>query len=116
MRGSRWIAPGLWALLLLGLGRRTGGGLPADLPGLDKVAHAVFYGVLGFLVGRTQPRAPVAVALLAGLVVGGLDEWSQSFVPGRHSDWADLLADVCGAAAGGWLAGRTLARRRRSAD
>lgn len=100
-----------WAGLLLFLGSRPGEDLPKspllELPGADKVLHAVFYGVLGALAARAAApagrRRAAILGALAGLVCGMLDEWVQGHVPGRTRSWADLLADVAGASCGGFL-------------
>lgn len=100
-----------WAALLLFLGSRPGDSLPKlpvlAWPGADKVLHALFYGVLGALTARgvatRAPRRALVAGALAGLVCGMLDEWVQGHVPGRTRSWADLLADVTGAALGGLL-------------
>ncbi len=77
----------------------------------DKLAHALVYAVLGFLVFRRQRfqlgwsgwrAALLAIAVAA--VVGALDETYQFFVPGRFSSRWDWVADVGGAAAAGLLA------------
>jgi VanZ family protein len=55
----------------------------------------------------------MALVVLVPLVVGIVDEWNQSFSPGRSSDPADVLADTAGGAivlAVG-LAWRTAVRR-----
>ena len=103
-----------WAGLLLWLGTRPGAGLPAALPGADKIAHVACYGVLGFLLARAiGTRAAWVWAGLAGVAWGALDEWLQASVPGRSSDLLDVLADAIGAFAGGWIALRTAARALR---
>lgn len=75
------------------------------------LAHGPLYGALTALVIAALPRrrGPFAWAELgprtAGLVlalVGVLaaaDEWHQSFRPGRHASWTDVLTDVVAAAA-----------------
>ncbi|MEX2043905.1 MAG: VanZ family protein, partial [Opitutus sp.] len=37
-------------------------------------------------------------AFVVAAVFGATDEWHQSFVPGRTSEWADWIADALGAA------------------
>lgn len=76
----------------------------------DKVVHLLGYGLLGALLLGTMPwreygyslRQVALAALLAGLY-GLIDEWHQSFVPGRHSDALDVAADILGAALGSGL-------------
>jgi VanZ family protein len=68
-----------------------------DFP-LDKLAHFVIYGVLGWLaaMGRERaggwPAAPL-VALLA-IGCGVLDEIHQRTVPGRSAEVADAVVDA----------------------
>lgn len=93
------------------------GGLPA---GSDKVLHFLAYAILGALWMRALRPGPgragvgllLATALAAGF--GAVDEWHQSFVPGRSADVLDLLADLLGAVAGAaayaYLIGRRVAR------
>jgi VanZ family protein len=116
-RALRW-APAIgWSLLLLVLGQQEGAKLPAGgiwgLPGIDKAAHFVAYGVLGFLAAFADPQRGLRAGVLAAAAVGIVDEWGQRGVPGRFSDLWDLLADVAGAAAGAWLFARIRGRRRR---
>jgi VanZ family protein len=87
----------LWAALLLWLGGRSDVPSPVtDLP-LDKLAHFVLYGVLGWLAaaGRERAGGPAAwiVSLLA-IGCGVLDEIHQRTVPGRSAEVADAAVDA----------------------
>ena len=70
----------------------------------DKAAHAVEYGILGFLLVRAirgsellERSLPAGlVALIVGMAVGLTDELYQAYVPGRQSDPLDFLADSIG--------------------
>jgi VanZ family protein len=81
---------------------------PKFFPYADKAAHLVEYGILGFLVGRAlRGAAPhfvtrfwFALAIIAGVAVGMLDEMFQSRVPGRESSLLDFAADVAGTLVG----------------
>ncbi|MDM4767322.1 VanZ family protein [Pelomonas sp. SE-A7] len=67
--------------------------------GWDKANHLLAFGSL-MLVGRLAwPRRwwPMALGLVA---YGGAIELLQLLVPGRESEWADLLADSLGIALG----------------
>ena len=89
--------------------------LPVPLPnftGVDKVAHALEYSGLGFLVawavssyGVPRRRVLLVAAIVCSLY-GASDELHQLFVPGRACDafdWAaDTLGGACGAAAWFW--------------
>jgi VanZ family protein len=115
----RWGPALAWAALILFVGTRPVAVVPLPaVPGLDKAAHAAVYGVLGFLAIRALGTAGPWRALLWGAVIGllwgSLDEWAQSATPNRTAELGDLLADVAGAAAGGWLAFRTIRVRARS--
>lgn len=76
--------------------------------GSDKVMHALEYALAGFLVARAYAHlwipqrwgTLVAVSAFTVLVLGALDEYHQSFVPGRDANLFDLYADVVGGAVG----------------
>lgn len=75
------------------------------LPGIDKLAHAVIYGVLAattiFVFSNSykekRPRVVLVVTTLFCLCYGVSDEFHQYFVPGRKASIFDIVADVCGA-------------------
>ena len=102
----RWRPPAAWAAIILLLTSVPVPSTPVDdLPGIDKLVHAVLYGVLAFLAlraswERTRGWRLVAATLLGVLCFAALDEWHQAFVPGRSADPLDLLADAVGALAG----------------
>jgi hypothetical protein len=64
--------------------------------GTDLLVHALAYAALAvppLLICRRRP----ALLLLFGIALLGLSlEGAQSFVPGRHPDLGDSLADLCG--------------------
>jgi len=75
------------------------------VPNLDKIVHAIVFGLLAFLLLRSLRAFGVASSwrrlLGVGLIVialGVLDEWLQSSVPGRTASIMDLLADGVGVA------------------
>jgi len=80
------------------------------IPFLDKILHFGWFcggaGLLAAFLLRLKPAAPpsfhrnlLAIVLLAG--IGALDEWHQSWVPGRSgNDPGDWIADVLGSIAG----------------
>ncbi len=88
----------------------------------DKIIHCFEYGLFYLLALRAAGGAPVgfsrrtayALAFVLTVIYGALDEYHQSFVPGRDADVYDLLADTCGAilaAAGYFLLNRRPKRR-----
>lgn len=69
--------------------------------------HAPLFGFwaggLAFFLASRAPR-PIPdwpfclVAVGAAVLFGAVDEWHQSFVPGRTSSWTDVVTDGFGAA------------------
>jgi hypothetical protein len=99
-----------WAALIYYLSDQPGLDITPLFPQQDKVLHLAAYGVLGFLAmgsckaGGCRHRAAhywLVVTLVS--VYGMLDEFHQYFVPGRHSDVLDVLADIIGGLLGAGL-------------
>jgi VanZ family protein len=103
MRGrlSRWLPLLLYAAIITFFSSRSGTQLPRwDLMHHDKVLHALEYAGFGLLLCRGF-SAHAASAIVAGGLFGVLDEFHQSFVPGRNgNDPGDMLADLVGATVG----------------
>lgn len=103
--GRRWLAPGLWAILVV-----VSSSVPlppiAAPPGTDKGVHVILYLVLGYLAGRALLRGKTArvwhllVLVLGLLAFGALDEVHQLWVPGRTADTTDWAADAVGSVVG----------------
>ena len=71
------------------------------IPHFDKVVHFVLFGVHSFLVSASvASKHWIFVSLMLGLALAVSTEMLQYYVPGRQSDWLDLLADVVGMAIG----------------
>ncbi|MFW5662241.1 MAG: VanZ family protein [Bacteroidota bacterium] len=73
-------------------------------PMMDKVMHFSGFFILGTLFqvfiltnfpGIKKMKILTAV-ILFGILFGLIDEWHQSFVPGRDADFFDWLADTLG--------------------
>lgn len=87
----------------------------------DKLVHILGYGLLAALLLGAMPWRSggysvrqIALAALLATLYGLLDEWHQSFVPGRKSDALDVLADALGALLGSstlWAMTRRLVAR-----
>lgn len=80
-------------------------GLPAPW---DKLAHFLAYALLGFLLGLGLDRGGQAFGVAA--LYGLLDEFHQSFTPGREVSLLDFLADALGGALGAFFSSRGLKR------
>jgi VanZ family protein len=81
-----------------------------DIPNWDKIAHFGYYfgggGIFAAYLFARHPKNPpwrtIIVSVIVGIaLVGILDEFHQSHVPGRSgNDPWDWLADISGATAG----------------
>ena len=98
-----WGPAALWAAVLFLLSELQGGddGLLGVLPaGADKLVHLGLYLILGLLLAwgktRTGFAGPAILLLIMGAGYGALDEWHQSFVPGRDASVGDWVADSAG--------------------
>jgi VanZ family protein len=71
----------------------------------DKLAHFLEYSIFAFLTFRSFSHLTMRItsnrafllSILFLSVFALLDEFHQSFVPGRHADVADLGTDIAGA-------------------
>ena len=94
-----WGPAALWAAVLFLLSELEG--TSALLPaGVDKVVHGGLYSILGLSLAwgraRTGFAGSTVLLLIIGAGYGALDEWHQSFVPGRDANLGDWMADVVG--------------------
>ena len=115
-----WAGVAVWAVALFVL---SGGSAPPsgpEFPFKDKLAHCLYFsgGAFCFVLGLSAGPG-VRLTLLRAMtwgfvfaaVCGGLDEWHQSFTPGRvGNDPGDWLADVACGLLGGQMAQRFLQR------
>lgn len=95
----------LWACTLWWLSSQSHLPSPAKFEGVDKLEHATFFAIGGvcFLLclrltgfART-PRIAILVTVLFCALIGGTDEWHQTYTPGRSGgDVWDWTADLCG--------------------
>ena len=72
---------------------------------IRKLGHLTEFGIFGalsFRAFRSERRGWsmrwAMAALAAALLIASIDEWHQTFVPGRTGAVTDVLIDVCGAA------------------
>lgn len=79
----------------------------------DKLLHFVVFAVLAAAIGLASGWRGWRLSLLViggALLVGGLDEWHQSYLPGRQPGWEDLAADGVGGVVGALALGLGLRR------
>lgn len=103
-----WAPPVLYMLLIALMSSRPGQVDLGYVPFSDKGAHFIEYAVLSVLVCRSLARTLREPTLLRVFVLasvltaiwGYLDELHQAFVPGRHSDIRDVIADALGGLGG----------------
>lgn len=121
-RFSPLAPPILWAALIFSLSSIPdfrSGLMPLWDVMLRKIAHAAEYAVLAVLLARvgyheSHRRSVVFIrglAWLAATTYAVMDEYHQTFVPGRHGAWLDVGIDSLGAALGlvwyrAWRQGR----------
>jgi len=106
MREVRSWVPWLWpatlaAAIALASGRSEVAG--PDIVNIDKLAHFLVFGLLATLIARIDgvrawPGLGLGWAVVLASTYGLLDEYHQSFTPGRFVEVADWVADTLGAA------------------
>jgi VanZ family protein len=99
-KSARWrpIFPVLYAAVIFLGSSRSGFGPPLPAQS-DKLVHFLAFGLLATATCRLGHGWRAALwALLAVSAYGAADEWHQSFVPMRSSDFFDWVADTLGAA------------------
>jgi VanZ family protein len=102
-----------WMALLFYLSHQPGIPVPELFPHQDKLLHATAFGVLAALSLMAMPLAKggyswrqVGIAVLIASLYGISDEVHQYFIPGRHADSLDWLADTAGALLGALVVAR----------
>jgi VanZ family protein len=75
----------------------------ASVPFLDKGMHLVEFGFLGFFLSlgyflslESSLRIKSSLTVVSGILLGGLDEIHQYFVPNRSFEVMDMVADSIG--------------------
>lgn len=100
----------VWVAALWWLSSRGKLPSPVKFEGIDKIEHTLYFAVGGLffllglrLAGRARQTIPaIMLTVLFCSTVGFLDEWHQTFTPGRSGgdvwDWsADTLGGLIGA-------------------
>ncbi len=93
---KRWIPAILYAIFILSLSSISGSNLKSPaFSQYDKILHGILYGgaYLAFYYAMRNPF----MTLVLVLAFAGFDEYYQSFIPDRHSNIYDWIADAIGA-------------------
>lgn len=102
----------IWAAVLWWLSSQSKLPSPAKFEGIDKIEHTLYFAAGGmcFLLGlRTagfarKTTSAILLTVLFCAITGLLDEWHQTFTPGRSGgDVWDWAADTLGGFVGSWL-------------
>lgn len=96
----------LWLLLIVAVTLSPSGSVTSEYSGpYDKFIHGMLFMGLSllFLIGFSKQYSltwvrfnPIKTALIAANLIGVLIELGQGFIPGRYSEWSDLLANGAG--------------------
>jgi VanZ family protein len=99
---ARWRHVAAWAVGVLCITSVPGSAVPraGGVPGLDKVVHVAMYFGLGRAIAQAMAGSRGTRVLVTVAVFAAVDEWHQTFVPGRQGDTGDWVADVVGGALG----------------
>ena len=65
----------------------------------DKLLHVIEYfllGVLGYRAYKNKHKYITIIISIFGIFFGCIDEIWQSFIPGRHPSYYDVIADSIG--------------------
>ena len=68
---------------------------------LDKIGHFIAYaGMAVLMMLNFDSRVARVTGIVFGVLLGGILEWGQSFVPGREMSIVDAIANTLGLLAG----------------
>jgi len=110
-----------WAVMIFYLSSQPGTDIPPLFSGMDKLLHALVFGILGFFTLGAMKTTPdgyrpfqPGLAMIVVTIYGMLDEFHQRFVPGRSPDIYDAMSDAAGGILGVWLFYRIVMTRFRT--
>lgn len=100
----RYIPGILWMAVIFRASSIPGTGMGWLVPPFDKLVHGTTFAVLAVFFGlwfsnarwNSKPLVWAAVCVLFCVLFGVLDEFHQSFVPGRDASLGDIFADTFG--------------------
>jgi len=121
-----WMGVLVWGAVLFMLSADSAPPSGPTFPFKDKVLHCLYFSGGAFCLllaffGKEVPVGKAARFVIGGMlfaaITGALDEYHQTFTPGRSgNDPWDWLADVMGGLLGAWIALRFLRWVRQGDD
>lgn len=119
-----WLGVIIWAVVLWSLSANSSLPSGPSFPLKDKLLHCIYFCggaacLLLALFGKASPLPAWRTLALRSLpftaVIGALDEFHQTFTPGRSgNDPWDWLADITGGLLAAWLIGKILFKLRQT--
>lgn len=119
-----WLGVIIWAVVLWSLSANSSLPSGPSFPLKDKLLHCIYFCggascLLLALFGKASPLPAWRILALRSLpftaVIGALDEFHQTFTPGRNgNDPWDWLADITGGLLAAWLIGKILFKLRQT--
>jgi len=106
-----WFPLVIYCLAIYIQSGRPGPELIPDVRFLDKFLHFGAYGLLGILFFRAYETLPlkkfenllIFISIVSAVLYGISDEIHQYFVPSRHADLMDVIANTIGSICGVYL-------------
>ena len=106
-----WFPLIIYCLAIYSQSDRPGPELIPDVRFLDKFLHFGAYGLLGILFFRAYESLPlknfknllIFISIASAALYGISDEIHQYFVPSRHADVMDVIANTIGSICGVYL-------------
>jgi len=92
----------IWAVSVVFNASKPGTEIPKFVSHADKFLHFLYYFPAGYISASIfyYSGGSFLLGIIPTIIMGGVDEFIQSFTPGRYSDFFDLIADFFGALAG----------------
>lgn len=106
-----WLPVTVYMAIIFCFSSIPGSKIPHVFAFQDVAAHLLIYAVLGFFVKRAltgsgisgSPVKLIVATVIFAVAYGIIDEFHQSFVPGRAATVSDVFIDGAGSLIGGLL-------------
>ncbi len=115
-----WLPPIVYCLAIFIQSSFPGPGRMPDVRFFDKLLHFVAYALLGILFYRAYETLPlkdnhkllIFISISSATLYGISDEIHQYFIPSRHADMVDVVANTLGSICGVYLYYRWKVRKK----